>query len=104
MAGADIGIEVACALPERQLLLALTVPAGTTLLQAVARSRILEQFPALAPATLCYGVFGKREKKPEERVLQDGDRVEIYRPLLIDPVEARRARAARARAARPHKA
>lgn len=111
MAGADsnsgtgiISIEIACALPQRQVLLALQVPAGTTLQDAVMRSGILAQFAtefsAHDLAALRFGVFGKLEKSPQSRLLREGDRVEIYRPLQIDPKEARRARAARARAAR----
>ena len=101
MAGAEmIAVEVVCALPERQLLLALEVPAGTTLQDAVVRSGILVRFPALDAAQLRFGIFGVIEKSPQTRVLAAGDRVEIYRPLLVDPMEARRARAAKARAAR----
>lgn len=101
MAGVEmIAIEMACVLPEHQELLALEVPAGTTLHEAVGLSGILTRFPELDVASLRFGVFGKIEKSPQARVLAAGDRVELYRPLLIDPREARRARAEKARAAR----
>lgn len=95
----SIRIEVVYALPERQEIVALDVPAGTTLREAVELSGIAGRFPSgeidIAHAVL--GVFGKLEKHPERRVLADGDRVEIYRPLRIDPNSARLRRAARRR-------
>lgn len=105
MANADtpstfIGIEVAYALPEAQTLLSLDVPVGTSLLQAVRLSGILQRFPEIDADTAVYGIFSKIEKAPAERVLKAGDRIEIYRPLLIDPKEARKARAAKAKARR----
>lgn len=104
MANADhanpVAIEIAYALPEAQTLLSLDVPAGTTLLQAVQLSGILQRFPEIDAARASYGIFSKIEKSPAERVLQAGDRIEIYRPLLIDPKEARKARAEKARARR----
>lgn len=98
-----ISVEIACALPAEQLLLALQFPAGTTLEDAVQRSGILQRFPTLDPATLSYGIFSKLEKNPAGRILQNGDRIEIYRPLIIDPKEARRARAEKAKARRAQK-
>ncbi|MES2917144.1 MAG: RnfH family protein [Pseudomonadota bacterium] len=101
MAGAEaISIEVAYGLPAEQVLLTLTVPAGTTLRQAVRLSRLAERFPEIDPDHAPLGIFGKLEKNPDQRELRAGERVEIYRPLLIDPKEARRLRAERAKARR----
>lgn len=101
MASADIiRVEVAYALPRQQRVIALAVPAGTTMTEAVQRSGITTEFPEIDPATMPLGVFGKVERSPATRVLRDGERVEIYRPLASDPKEARKARAAKAKAAR----
>ena len=88
-------IEVCCALRERQLLVALQVPQGTTLAQAVMRAGVAEQFPQLDLAQLALGVHGKQRRADE--LVRDGDRVELYRPLTADPKTARRARAAASR-------
>lgn len=94
-----IRIEVAFALPDRQCVLPLEVAAGTTLYQAVLQSGIAARFPGVIDLdAMAMGVFGKLEKDPQARVLADGDRVEIYRPLTVDPKDARRARAAKKRA------
>jgi putative ubiquitin-RnfH superfamily antitoxin RatB of RatAB toxin-antitoxin module len=80
-----IAIEVARAFPDRQEVLALSVPRGTTAAGAVA----LAGWP---PAS-ALGVFSRRVH--DDHVLADGDRVEVYRPLTLDPKEARRRRASR---------
>lgn len=101
MANADlIKVEVAYALPTEQVLLALELPAGSTIPAAVKASGLAARFPEIASAEARFGIFGKIEKEPATRVLQSGDRVEIYRPLQIDPKEARKARAAKAKAKR----
>lgn len=101
MAGAEtITIEVAYGLPLEQALLVLAVPAGTTAREAVRLSGLATRFPGLDPEHAPLGIFGKLEKDPAARVLREGDRVEVYRPLLIDPKEARRRRAERAKARR----
>lgn len=97
---ASIAIEVVYALPERQVLLRLSVPRGTRMREAVVLSGIAAQFPGLDAQNCPLGIFGKAVARPEERVLQEGERVEIYRPLIADPKEVRKQRAARARAAR----
>ncbi len=89
----EIAVEVAYALPERQRILALKVPAGTTMLDAAERSGIARVFEGLDLATAKMGIFGKAVADPRRHVLADGDRVEIYRPLTVDPKEARKARA-----------
>ncbi|MDX9874316.1 MAG: RnfH family protein [Spongiibacteraceae bacterium] len=89
----QITVEVAYALPDRHFLRAIRVPAGTTLQEAVVQSGVAQQFPELDLNDLRLGVFGKVAKR--DQVVSDGDRIEIYRPLLADPKEVRRARAAR---------
>lgn len=90
-----IHVEVAYALPERQLVVAVEVPAGTTAIEAVRLSGIEEQFPGIDPDASPLGVFGKRVRPGQ--VLAQGDRVEIYRPLQADPKVVRRELAAMGR-------
>jgi putative ubiquitin-RnfH superfamily antitoxin RatB of RatAB toxin-antitoxin module len=90
-AAETIRVEVVYALPERQVLLAVDVPAGTTLMQAIERSGIRDAFDDMEVDPARLGVFGR--KQPPDHVLREGDRVEIYRPLIADPKEVRRARA-----------
>lgn len=87
-----IEVEVAYARPERQLILTVEVPVGTTAIEAARLSGIEEQFPDIELGKNRMGVFGKLCKP--DRVLIAGDRVEIYRPLLADPRAARRELAA----------
>lgn len=87
----SIEIEVAYATPLKQVIIALTVPAGSTILAAIRLSGILQQFPEIDLACQPVGVFSKKRALTD--VLQAGDRIEIYRPLTIDPKEARRAKA-----------
>lgn len=101
MASADtIRVEVVYARPDVQRLVALDVAPGMTMMQAVERSGLLAEFPEIDLATAPMGIFSKREDHPETRVLQAGDRVELYRPLEMDPKEARKLRAERAKARR----
>lgn len=88
--------EVVYALPERQKLLRLSVPEGSTVRDVALRSGLDALFPGLDLASCPLGIFGKAVAKPEERVIEEGERVEIYRPLLADPKEVRKQRAARA--------
>lgn len=87
-----ITVEVAYALPQSQSIIPLTVSQGTTAQEAIMQSGILLQYPDIAANKLVLGIFGK--KAAPETVLQARDRVEIYRPLLANPKEARRQRAA----------
>jgi len=97
MAGAEkITVEVAHALPERQVILELSVDPGTTIEQAIRISGILEQFPEIDLNINKVGVFGKQGKPSD--ALHSGDRVEIYRPLIADPKEIRKQRAAKGKA------
>jgi putative ubiquitin-RnfH superfamily antitoxin RatB of RatAB toxin-antitoxin module len=88
----QIDVEVAYALPENQTILKLRVPAGTTIEQAVRESAILERYPEIDLAINQVGIFGKLNKL--DAPLRNGDRVEIYRPLIADPKEVRKQRAA----------
>jgi putative ubiquitin-RnfH superfamily antitoxin RatB of RatAB toxin-antitoxin module len=92
-------IAVAYAARERQTVVELTVPAGTTVAEAIERSGIRARHPGI-DAAAPLGIWG-RSVRPDALVA-DGDRVEIYRPLAQDPKDARRerARTERARARR----
>lgn len=83
-------VEVALALPDAQYLVRLQVAAGTTVREAVQQSGLAQRLPALNIDTMPIGIFGKIV--PDHTVLQQHDRVELYRPLLIDPKENRRRR------------
>lgn len=85
---ARLRVEIVFADKREQRLLSLTVNAGTTVAEAIEQSGLPQLFPTVDTAVLDTGVWGQ----PAERthVLRDGDRVEIYRPLLMDPREARR--------------
>ncbi len=89
-------VEVAFALPHRQVLLPLSVARGTTAREAVRLSGIARHFPGEPLAERDFagadlGIFG--QAVDGDTPLADGDRVEIYRPLLVDPREARQRRA-----------
>ena len=86
-------IEVAYALREEQVLLVLEMPEGTTARQAVERSGILQRFPEIDLARADLGIFGRVVSA--NTPLGNGDRVEIYRPLVADAKQARQARARR---------
>lgn len=100
MAEPMIRVEVVYAAVDRQELLALDVPVGTTVRAAAIASGMAARFPDLDLAQCPLGVFGKLVGDPEQRELEAGDRVEIYRSLLADPKEVRRLRALKAAAAR----
>ena len=86
-------IEVAYAKPSEQVILTLDIAAGSTMEAAIIESGILQHFPEIDLTVNKVGVFGKLCKL--DQVLMAGDRVEIYRPLLVDPKEMRRTRAAK---------
>ena len=88
---ATIHVEVAYAGPEGQWLVQLELGQGASALSAVLASGIPERLPGFEPATARLGVFSR--PVAHDAPLRDGDRVEIYRPLLRDPKSARRARA-----------
>lgn len=86
-------IEVCYALADRQELITLDLPEGSTALQAVEASGLLQKYPDIEPGGFNkLGVFAKLVKA--DAVLRDRDRVEIYRPLIADPKEVRRQKAA----------
>jgi uncharacterized protein len=87
----SVTVEVVCATATRQVLRRLTMPAGSTVIQAVEQSGILQAMPEVDVDPSRLGIFSQRVA-PDD-VLQDGDRVEIYRPLTLDPKDARRRRA-----------
>lgn len=96
-----ITVEVAYALPHQQKIISLLVEPGTSALQAVERSEIVKFFPEIDIASAKMGIFGqslgtKGLDTAAGHVLQHGDRVEIYRPLIVDPKDARRKRAEKA--------
>ncbi|HCP57408.1 MULTISPECIES: RnfH family protein [Pseudomonas] len=91
-----IVVEVVYALAHKQKLLRINVPQGTTMREAVLKSGMQEHFPGLDLAESPLGIFGKAVPKPDERVMQEGERIEIYRPLIADPKEVRKQRAAKA--------
>ncbi|WP_433767683.1 RnfH family protein [Pseudomonas putida] len=91
-----VEVEVVYAAIDRQVLLSVTVPAGTTIRAALLKSGIGQAFPELDLAECPLGIFGKVIADPGSRQVQSGDRIEIYRPLLADPKEVRRLRAAKA--------
>jgi putative ubiquitin-RnfH superfamily antitoxin RatB of RatAB toxin-antitoxin module len=88
----SINVEVAFALPEKQVILPVNVDAGTTIGGAIVQSGLMVEFPDLDIENSEVGIFGK--VMPMTTVLSDGDRVEVYRPLIADPKEVRRQRAA----------
>jgi putative ubiquitin-RnfH superfamily antitoxin RatB of RatAB toxin-antitoxin module len=88
----SINVEVAYALPEKQVIRTVNVDSGTTIGAAIVQSGIMMDFPDLELEDAKVGIFGKVAAMTT--VLSDGDRVEIYRPLIADPKEVRRKRAA----------
>lgn len=91
-AGKFIQIEVVCATPERQCLLALEVAVGVTARAAIAATDIADRFPEIDFSTCALGVFGRQVN--DDYILSDGDRVEVYRLLANEPQASRLARAA----------
>ncbi|EXI89904.1 MAG: hypothetical protein AW11_01179 [Candidatus Accumulibacter regalis] len=87
-----LAIDVIYALPDKQQLVKLQLPAGSTVRQAIDASGLLQKHPEIDLARNKIGIFGKLSKA--DAVLRDQDRVEIYRPLIADPKEVRKQRAA----------
>lgn len=88
-----ITLEVAYALPERQKIVTLQVEEGTSVRQAALRSGLDRDFEGLDLTNARLGIFGKLVAKPEQEQVREGDRVEIYRPLIADPKQSRAKRA-----------
>jgi putative ubiquitin-RnfH superfamily antitoxin RatB of RatAB toxin-antitoxin module len=86
-------VSVAAALPGRQEVIEVEVPDGSRVSDAIEASRVLERFPELKDAPT--GIWSR--PCPHDAPLREGDRVELYRPLVADPKQMRRARARRKR-------
>ena len=94
MAEADaLTVEVVYALPLAQDCTLVKLPPGATLRAAIDRSGLLQRHPAIDLASCRVGIWGRRAEL--DAPVRDGDRVEVYRPLQVDPKEARRERARR---------
>ena len=89
----EILVEVAYALPEEQVIISIEVPKKINIKQAIEKSGIQKKFPSINLSKNKVGIFGK--KTTLEQPLNDKDRIEIYRPLILDPKEMRRKRAAK---------
>jgi putative ubiquitin-RnfH superfamily antitoxin RatB of RatAB toxin-antitoxin module len=94
---AELQVYVTYALPQNEFIRPLHVAPGTTVGQAIEQSGVLASFPDINLVTQPVGIYGK--KKTLETELRDRDRVEIYRPLVADPKDSRRKRAAKKQAA-----
>jgi hypothetical protein len=91
--GLQAGVEVVYALPDKQRVVRVPLPAcGLTAAEALDRSGLLHEFPEIAARPLVLGIYGVACEP--SRPLGDGDRVEVYRPLVHDPRALRRERAA----------
>ena len=86
-------VEVVYAEPGRQVLCSVALPPGSTIQDAIEQSGITRQLAAINLAECKVGVFGKVRSRATP--VRDGDRVELYRPLLVDPKDARRVRSQR---------
>ena len=92
----NISIELACAFTQPQYHRTIEVAAGSVLSQALEHPEcvtLLQQIAAnhadIALQDLVFGIYARTMTNPDQNVLQAGDRIEIYRPLLLDPIEAR---------------
>jgi putative ubiquitin-RnfH superfamily antitoxin RatB of RatAB toxin-antitoxin module len=88
----SIQLEVTYAKPERQEVVSLKLPAGSTIKQAIEASGLMARYPEIDLAKTKVGIYGKLSRM--DTVVRDHDRVELYRPLIADPKEVRKQRAA----------
>jgi putative ubiquitin-RnfH superfamily antitoxin RatB of RatAB toxin-antitoxin module len=88
-----IKIEVVYGLPHKQVLLSLSVPEGSSIQECIVLSKIIKHFPEIDPTIANVGIFSRPEKL--DTIIKEGDRIEIYRPLIADPKEMRKLRAAK---------
>lgn len=93
-----IRVEVAYALPHDQKIIALQVEEDCSAYDVVIRSGIVEAYPEIDPDTIPMGIFGKAIRDPKATIMKEGQRIELYRPLIADPKEARAKRAAKMKA------
>ncbi|AJQ97444.1 RnfH family protein [Gynuella sunshinyii] len=91
----EFSIEVVYGTSQKQKIITVQVDAETTVFDAAVKSRIDREFPEIDFETQAMGIFGKRVAKPKDQRVQKGQRIELYRPLLIDPKQARANRAAK---------
>jgi putative ubiquitin-RnfH superfamily antitoxin RatB of RatAB toxin-antitoxin module len=91
----QINVEVVYALPDKQEVIALVVDEDCSIKQAIQQSNIEQIFPEINLSDMPVGIFAQL-RNPDDK-LKDGDRIEIYRPLIMDPKESRRQRAALAK-------
>jgi uncharacterized protein len=88
-----VHVQVVYATPECQRLYEVRIPRGATVSMAIVESGIAEDFPEVQFGDYALGIFG--ERVTDSTVVNDGDRIEIYRPLIADAKESRRRRAAK---------
>ena len=100
MANDKIKVEVAYATPDKQRIVAVEVESGATAADVLAKSGIEKIFPEIDLTAAKVGIYGKAIQKTQ--VMEAGDRIEIYRPLIADPKASRAARAEKAKATRNH--
>jgi len=89
-----IHVEIAYALRDRQSLIAVEMEEGGTVEEAIRRSGMLTKFPEIDLPRAKVGIFGRRVSLAAP--VRDGDRLEIYRPLIAEPKQGRRERAQQA--------
>ena len=89
----EILVEVSYALPEEQIIISIKVPTKFNVKQVIEKSGIQKKFPDIDLSKNKVGIFGKQTTL--DHLLHDRDRIEIYRPLILDPKEMRRKRAAK---------
>jgi putative ubiquitin-RnfH superfamily antitoxin RatB of RatAB toxin-antitoxin module len=94
---AELQVYVSYAVPEREFVHPMRVAPGTTIGQAIEQSGVLASFPEINLVTQPVGIYGK--KKTLDTPLRERDRIEIYRPLVADPKDSRRKRAAKKQSA-----
>ncbi|MBU1235358.1 MAG: RnfH family protein [Gammaproteobacteria bacterium] len=92
----SIQVEVTYAKPDRQEIVPLKLPEGSTIQQAIESSGLPQRHPEIDLAKVKVGIYGKLSRM--DTVVRDRDRVEIYRPLIADPKEVRKQRAAEGKA------
>ena len=91
MARPEVRVTVVRCAPGSEDLTEVTLPAGATVADAIRASGVLDRWPETVPAAPDVGIWGRACAMTQR--LEDGDRVELYRPLTVDPKEARRVRA-----------
>jgi hypothetical protein len=99
MAAEQIHVQLCYATAEHEYWRKLSVDAGATIAQAIALSGVLDELPEIDLAVHAVGLHGK--KRSLDTVLREHDRIEIYRPLVADPMESRRRRAEKRAASTP---